>query len=160
MNYIIRKMDTAEYPLLKDFCYESIFVPEGEPLPPKSVVEHPLMQVYYVDFGSEKHDIAFVAETHGKIVGAVWVRIMDDFGHIDNDTPSFAIAVHKEYRDKGIGTMLMKRMLTKLQARGYKQASLSCQKANRVVVLYRRLGFRVIHENEEEFIMAISLCGL
>lgn len=160
MNFIVRRMDTAEYPLLKDFCYESIFVPEGEPLPPKSVVEHPLMQVYYADFRSEKHDIAFVAETDGNIVGAVWVRIMDDFGHIDNDTPSFAIAVHKEYRGMGIGTALMERMLTELQTRGYQQASLSCQKANRAVELYRRLGFRVIRETDEEFIMAVSLCDL
>lgn len=153
MSYIVREMATTEYPLLKEFCYESIFVPEGEPIPPRSVVEHPLMQVYYVDFGSEKHDIAFVAETHGKIVGAVWVRIMDDFGHIDDDIPSFAIAVYKEYRGKGIGTALMKRMLTELQTYGYKQASLSCQKANRAVDLYRRLGFRVIRETEEEYIM-------
>lgn len=156
MNYIIRKMDAAEYPLLKEFCYESIFVPEGEPIPPRSVVEHPLMQVYYAGFGSEKHDIAFVAETDGNIVGAVWVRIMDDFGHIDNDTPSFAIAVHMEYRGKGIGTALMKRMLTELQACGYKQASLSCQKANRAVDLYRQLGFRVVRETEEEYIMVIN----
>ncbi len=160
MNFIVRRMDTAEYPLLKDFCYESIFVPEGEPTPPKSVVEHPLMQVYYANFGSEKHDIAFVAEVDGKIVGAVWVRIMDDFGHIDNDTPSFAIAVYEEYRGKGIGTALMKRMLDELCTCGYKQASLSCQKANRAVELYRRLGFRGVRENEEEFIMAVSLCDL
>ena len=156
MNFIVRKMDAAEYPLLKDFCYESIFVPEGEPTPPKSVVEHPLMQVYYADFGSEKHDIAFVAETDGNIVGAVWVRIMDDFGHIDDDTPSFAIAVHTKYRGMGIGTAQMERMLTELQTRGYKQASLSCQKANRAVKLYRRLGFRVIRETEEEHIMVIN----
>ncbi len=128
-------------------------------MPPKSVVEYPLMQVYYVGFGSEKHDIAFVAEMDGNIVGTVWVRIMDDFGHIDDDTPSFAIAVHKEYRNKGIGMTLMKRMLTELQARGYKQASLSCQKANRAVDLYRRLGFRIVRENEEEYIMSISLCN-
>ncbi len=156
MNYIIREMDTTEYPLLKDFCYESIFVPEGEPMPPKSVVEHPLMQVYYAGFGLEKHDIAFVAVTDGKIVGAVWVRIMDDFGHIDDDTPSFAIAVHKEYRGKGIGTALMKRMFDELRTCGYKQASLSCQKANRAVDLYRRLDFRVIRETEEEYIMVIN----
>lgn len=156
MNFRIREMKKTEYTLLKDFCYESIFVPKGEPMPPRSVVEHPLMQVYYADFGSEKHDIAFVAEMAGKIVGAVWVRIMDDFGHIDDDTPSFAIAVYKEYRGKGIGMALMQRMLGKLHTCGYQQASLSCQKANRAVKLYQRLGFRVVRENEEEYIMVID----
>ena len=39
MEYIIREMWETEYPLLKDFCYESIFIPEGEGVPPKSIVD-------------------------------------------------------------------------------------------------------------------------
>lgn len=31
-------------------------------------------------------------------IGAVWTRIMDDYGHVDDDTPSFAISLYKEYR--------------------------------------------------------------
>lgn len=49
------------------------------------------MQVYIADFGKKKDDIGLVAEVDEKAVGAVWVRIMNDYGHIDNDTPSFAI---------------------------------------------------------------------
>ena len=41
-------------------------------------------------FGTRDGDICFVAESDGVIVGAVWVRIMDDYGHIDDKTPSFA----------------------------------------------------------------------
>ena len=26
------------------------------------------------------------------------MRIMDDYGHIDNDTPSFAFSLYKDYR--------------------------------------------------------------
>ena len=47
--------------------------------------------------------------------GAVWVRIMNDYGHIDDETPSFAISLLKEYRGNGIGTELMKRMLAELK---------------------------------------------
>ena len=49
-------------------------------------------------FGESKDDWGFVAEVDGKIVGAVWVRIMNDYGHIDNGTPSLAISLYKEYR--------------------------------------------------------------
>ena len=63
------------------------------------------MQVYITDFG-KKEDIGLVAEIDKKIVGAVWVRIMDDYGHIDNDTPSFAISLYKDYRGFEIGTDL------------------------------------------------------
>lgn len=150
---IIREMQRAEYPLLKDFLYEAIFVPVGVEPPQKSIIDRPELQVYISEFGKSKHDIALVADIDGKIVGAVWVRIMNDYGHIDDKTPSFAIAVYKEYRGKGIGTALMEEMLTILKQRGYKQTSLSVQKANFAAKMYLKLGFEVVGENEEEYLM-------
>ena len=44
--------------------------------------------MYVEDFGNRTGDICFVAEVDESVVGAVWVRIMDDYGHIDNETPS------------------------------------------------------------------------
>ena len=41
-----------------------------------------------------------------KPMNAVWVHIMNDYGHIDNNTPSFAISLHKDYRGLGISTDL------------------------------------------------------
>ena len=98
-----------------------------------------------------------VAEVDKKVVGAVWVRIMDDYGHIDNDTPSFAISLCKDYRGFGIGTYLMKEMLRILKDGGYKQASLAVQKANYAVRMYQKTGFEIVDENGEEYIM---LCRL
>ena len=72
-------------------------------------------------------------EIKEKIVGAVWVRIMNDYGHIDDETPSFAMSLYEEYRNLGIGTALMGAMLQFLREKGYKQASLSVQKANYAV---------------------------
>ena len=47
----------------------------------------------------------------GKIVGAVWVCIMNDYGYIDDETPSFAMSLYEEYRNLGIGTALMRDIL-------------------------------------------------
>ena len=33
------------------------------------------------------------------IVGAVWSRIMKDYGHIGDDTPSLAISLYQEFSD-------------------------------------------------------------
>ena len=99
----------------------------------------------------------FVAEIKEKIVGAVWVRIMNDYGHIDDETPSFAMSLYEEYRDLGIGTALMGAMLQFLKEKGYKQASLSVQKINYAVRMYRKAGFEIIDENEEEYIMFCKL---
>ena len=143
--------------MLKEFLYEAIFVPEGVPAPPKSIINQPELQVYIADFGREKDDIGLIAEVDKKAVGAVWVRIMEDYGHINNDTPSFAISLYKGYRGFGIGTALMKEMLCILKNRGYKQASLAVQKANYAVRMYLKTGFEIVNENEEEYIM---LCRL
>lgn len=157
MNCKIRKILEEEVNLLQDFLYEAIFVPEGMPAPPKSIINQPELQVYITDFGKRKDDIGLVAEVDKKVVGAVWVRIMNDYGHIDNDTPSFAISLYKDYRGFGIGTDLMEEMLCILKDRGYKQASLAVQKANYAVRMYQKTGFEIVDENEEEYIM---LCRL
>ena len=154
---IIREIKQAAYPLLENFLYEAIFIPDGVEPPPKSIIYRPELQVYISEFGKSKHDIALVADINGKIVGAVWVRIMNDYGHIDDKTPSFAISVYKEYRGKGIGTALMSEMLAILKKRGYKQASLSVQKKNFAAEMYRKLGFKIIDENEEEYLMVKKL---
>lgn len=156
MDYQIREIRKSEYPILSDFLYEAIFIPEGMEKPPKSIIQQPELQEYIADFG-KADDWCLVAETNGKIVGAVWVRIMNDYGHIDDETPSFAISLYEEYRHLGIGTALMREMLKLLKDRGYKQTSLSVQKANYAVNMYRKVGFEVISENEEEYIMVCKL---
>ncbi len=157
MNYIIRELSEDEYGLLENFLYEAIFVPEGIPAPPKSIVRQPELQIYIKDFGGNKDDLCLVAEADGKVLGAVWVRIMEDYGHIDDETPSFAISLYKKYRGQGIGTDLMQNMLCVLRKRGYRQASLSVQKANYAVKMYQKLGFEIVRENREEYIMVCRL---
>ena len=157
MNYTIRQIYKSEYPLLNDFLYEAIFIPDGVTPPPKSIINSPELQVYVKGFGEQPHDTALVAESEGKVVGAVWVRVMNDYGHIDDDTPSFAISLYKEYRGIGIGTALMSAMLDVLKKNGYKRASLAVQKANYALKLYLKAGFEIIDENEEEYIMLIRL---
>lgn len=157
MKYTIRHLAPAEYPLLEDFLYNAIFIPDGVSPPPREIVKQPELQLYIKDFGKKPADIALCAEADSKVVGAVWVRIMEDYGHIDDNTPSFAISLYKEYRSLGIGTALMSKMLEELKNAGFAQASLAVQKANYAVKMYRKVGFETVGENDEEFIM---LCRL
>ena len=102
-------------------------------------------------------DNCLLAEVDGKVVGAVWTRIMNDYGHVDDKTPSFAISLYKDYRGRGIGTDMMRRMLELLKEEGWKRASLAVQKANYAVMMYENVGFRTVDENTEEFIMVCDL---
>lgn len=157
MNTNIREIKNTEYALLDDFLYEAIFISEGVEAPPREIIYAPELQIYVENFGSRDGDICFVAEAAGKVIGAVWVRIMDDYGHVEDGIPSFAISLYREYRGLGIGTAMMKRMLTELKARGYQKTSLAVQKANYAVKMYQNVGFEIVDENEEEYIMVCVL---
>ena len=78
---------------------------------------------------------------------------MNDYGHIDDETPSLAIALYKEYRGKGIGTALMKAVIGAYSQAGHKRLSLAVQKANYAVKMYEKVGFKTVSENDEEYIM-------
>ena len=157
MNYITRELKKDETYLLNDFLYEAIFLPDGTQAPPKSIINSPDLQVYISDFGNSIDDRSLVAEIGGKVIGAVWVRIMNDYGHVDENTPSFAISLYKEFRGLGIGTDLMRKMLLLLKENGYEQTSLAVQKANYAVEMYQNVGFEIVDENEEEYIMICKL---
>lgn len=156
-DFVIREMRKEEYPLLEDFLYEAIFIPKGTQKPPRDIIKNEELQVYVKDFGTKKDDYCLVAEYDHKIVGACWTRIMNDYGHIDSDTPSFAISLYEEYRGNGMGTGLMKSMLKLLKKEGYGRASLSVQKDNYAVKMYQNIGFKIVDENREEYIMVCYL---
>ena len=157
MKYTIREIQVQEYPLLEDFLYEAIFIPEGAKAPPKSVIYEPIVWRTIDNFGTLDDDYCIVADVDGKPVGAVWVRITDQYGHIDDETPSFSISLYPKYRNLGIGTAMMRAMLKYLKNSGYKRASLSVQKENYAVKMYQAVGFKIIDENEEEWIMIHDL---
>ena len=157
MDYIIREINEEEIKLLDRFLYLAIYVHKGEVPPPFGIIYKPELQVYVENLGKEDDDHILIAEADDKIVGAVWVRIMDDYGHIDDETPSLIISVEKEYRGKGIGRSLLSSMLSLLSKYGYKAVSLSCQKENYAVSLYKSLGFEIIKDIDEEYIMRKNL---
>ncbi|MDQ2085046.1 GNAT family N-acetyltransferase [Herbivorax sp. ANBcel31] len=155
-EYIIREIKDSEIYLLKDFIYEAIFQKDEDTPLPKSVINQPDVRVYIEDFG-KPDDLCLVAEIDGKVVGAVWTRILSGevkgYGNIDDKTPEFAVSLYKGYRGKGIGTALMKSMLKLLKDCGYKKTSLAVQKDNYAVKMYKNVGFEVVKEIEEEYLM-------
>lgn len=51
----------------------------------------------------------------------------------------------------------MRAMLAKLKELGYAQTSLAVQKDNYAVKMYSQVGFEIIDENQEEYIMICKL---
>lgn len=157
MEYIIRELQVSEYPLLKEFLYQAIFQRDPNHLIPRSVLDDPEVNVYIQNFGNSKEDYCLCAESDNRVIGAVWVRNIDGFGSIDDRTPEFAISIAPDYRGFGIGTALMQEMLIKLKKIGYTKTSLAVQKDNYALKMYEKVGFEIIDENQEEYIMICRL---
>jgi RimJ/RimL family protein N-acetyltransferase len=156
-----RSFSQDDFPLLEDLLYEVVFQPEGaEPLP-RDIIKKPDIDVYIRDFGKKQGDFCLFAELNGEIVGGAWLRILDGeikgFGNIDSETPELAIAVFKKYRHWGIGTGLLHDIIDLMfNNSDYKQISLSVNKANYAVQMYKKFGFEMVRENEQDYIMALK----
>jgi len=146
INAKVRIMQESDYGCLNELLYQAIYVPEGATSPPRAVINKPEIFVYIKNFGIQSGDLGVVAEQNGQVIGAAWTRIISAFGHIDNETPELAMSVLPEFRGYGIGTKLMKKLFEVLRNSGYKQTSLSVQKDNPAVRLYRRLGYKILGE--------------
>ena len=154
---IVRPLRKGEEPLLTEFLYEAIWRGAGQPPVPRTVLQQPALWRYVAGFGSRPDDRCLVAEAGGCVVGAVWVRCIRGFGHIADGVPECVLAVYDGYRGRGIGTALLRGMLRRLRCERYDRISLSVQKANPAVNLYRREGFSVVAETDEEYVMVCPL---
>jgi GNAT superfamily N-acetyltransferase len=113
---VFKSMDSADEAILKEMLFECIYLPEVEKKNlSKEILEHPDLKKYYTGWGREE-DIAIVAyiEAVG-IIGCAWGRLFNleqkGYGFIHEDIPEISIALNSRYRNKGIGTRLLKKLI-------------------------------------------------
>ncbi len=162
INAKVRTMRTSDYTCLPEFLYQAIFISEGVEPPPRSIINDTEIFVYIKDFGTQSGDLGVVAEQNGQIIGAAWTRIIHAHGHINDEAPILAISILPEFRGYGIGTKLMNKLFKVLMENSYVQTSLSVQKDNPALRLYKRLGYRIVeekldHVGNADFIMIKDL---
>jgi ribosomal protein S18 acetylase RimI-like enzyme len=159
----IKPLRAADAGLLEEFTYLAIFVPDGTAPPPRDVVlTEPGLRNYWQDFGG-RDDHGVAAIMNGQAVGAAWSRLLTGqppgYGNIDADTPELGVAVVPGMRGRGIGGVLLDNLFAHLVAVGCPRISLSVQRENPAVRLYRRAGFVTVRDNGEDRIMVKTLAG-
>lgn len=142
---IIRNLKKKELEFLKDMLYESIYIPENIKNK-EELLNSPSIKKYYKDWGKEGDTALIAIDKNNQAVGAVWYRLFDEsnkgYGFVNNRTPELGIAVTKEARGLGIGTLLMKKIIQQAKEDGYKSLSLSVDPKNTSAVhIYRKLDF-------------------
>ena len=147
----IRLLQKNEIPFLKEMLYVALYVREGQPSFPRSILESPEIAKYIVDWGSKKGDLAIVAEIEGELVAAIWGRVFTaeekSYGFIDEQTPEIGMAVKEGFRGQGIGTRLIMEASKEYHRLVYQALSLSVDKENPAIKLYERMGFEFFEES-------------
>ena len=93
---------------------------------------------FYGELNFNRFAHYFVAETNQKIVGYIGSWFFKDFVHITN------VAVHPDFRKKGIGTRLMNYIIDLAKGRKVKKVVLEVRISNGIAQkLYKNLGFRI-----------------
>jgi len=160
MIAIIREIKQYELSFLEEMLYEAIFIPERTKKLPKDIIKHPELLRYIKNFG-QSSDLCFMAEIHGHLIGAIWTRVFNEnekgCGFVNNETPELSMAVFDQYRQKGIGTMLLKKIIEKLLKLNYSQISLSVDKHNYAYGFYKKHGFVDYSSTEKSVTMTKRL---
>ena len=103
-----------------------------------------------------------VALSDNKPIGAVWYRLFDEtdkgYGFVDSETPELGIAILPDFRQQGIGAILMKEIIQQARFDGYKSLSLSVDPDNHLAVrLYEKLGFEYCGMSGTSLTMKLTL---
>lgn len=161
MNPLFRELKKDETTFLKEMLFEAIFVEQGKPGLPKSIIDDPSLSKYIEDFGMRNGDRCVVAVVQGELVGACWGRLFSrenaGYGFVNEITPELSIAIHAPYRNRGIGAELMKRLIDYYRIQGVESVSLSVDKQNPAFRLYERMDFVIMNETEKSAVMKLDL---
>jgi ribosomal protein S18 acetylase RimI-like enzyme len=99
----------------------------------------------YVEGWGRRGDAGVVAIDGERRVGAAWYRLFTSrqpgYGFVDERTPELTVGVVESARGKGVGTDLVRVLLTTAREAGFEAISLSVEPDNPAVRLYERAGF-------------------
>jgi len=160
-HHELRALALTDAPVLWDMLYQAIYVPEGQPPPPRDIIHAPTLAVYAQGWG-RPGDLGYAAlsPTTGSVVGAAWSRLFPrdapGYGFVDVDTPELSVALLPDHRGQGIGSRLLARLLGRARE-DHPAISLSVDRGNRAWALYQRLGFREIARHGTSRVMVKRL---
>ena len=131
---------------------ESMLVESVNWLPDRNLTKERILAEmgHYVAGWPRPTDLGVIAlDPDGRPIGAAWLRYHDaeqaGYGFVAADVPELSIAVAARWRGQGVGRAL----LHELHARRTGPISLSVERANPAIELYRSEGYRTVSSGRD-----------
>ncbi|SIT77644.1 GNAT family N-acetyltransferase [Microbacterium sp. RU33B] len=146
-TFTVRPAGQADGSFLGDMVVEAANWSQGGVRPRHEVLTHP-DHSRYVSGWMRSSDAGFVAlDAHGEPVGAAWYRMFPrtdpGFAYVGTGVPELIIGVRPIWRAHGVGRALLQSLCDHARAQGFARLSLSVERGNFAVSLYRSEGFAV-----------------
>ena len=147
--------------IIKDLLFEAFFWNPNFTRPDKDkFFENPEINKLISDWGRHGDKIIF-AEENDQILGAIWFRLWTEnnhsYGFISSETPELGMAVFPDYRSKGLGRILIKKLIGSAKTDKFKAISLSVAPDNYARRLYESEGFRKVGESGTSWTYKLDL---
>jgi GNAT superfamily N-acetyltransferase len=137
-------LTAADGPFLWEMLYLALYVPEGQPPPPRDMVGEPDLARYVRGWG-RPGDWGLLALDGEKPVGAIWLREWrgreKGYGFVAPEIPELSIALLPGFRNRGLGRRMIETVIAAARER-HPGLSLSVVEDSPARRLYERLGFR------------------
>jgi ribosomal protein S18 acetylase RimI-like enzyme len=113
---------------------------------------------HYTVVVPERGDFGYVAEHSTEVIGLVWAQNLPPedpgYGFLAGDTPEVSLWVRADWRGRGLGRALLRRVQHGARAREVPRLSLSVEADNYAKKLYLAEGFREVPGREADGVMA------
>jgi GNAT superfamily N-acetyltransferase len=146
-SFSVRPAGQADGAFLGDMVVEAANRRPGAARPKHQVMTAP-EHSRYVSGWKRPSDAGFIAvDATGEPIGAAWYRLLPrsdpGLGYVGTGVPELIIGVRPIWRAHGVGRTLLQALAQQARADGYARLSLSVERGNFAVTLYRSEGFAV-----------------
>ncbi len=158
---LLRKSKSSDMSFLREMLYQSVYwraIANQNPPPYTEALADPQVNKALADWRESAGDLGVVALHDSVPVGAAWYRFWTDEnnirGYIEQSTPSLVIAVHIDFRDRGIGKQMLEWLVEYAITQGIEKMSLMVAKDNKAIHLYRKCGF-IVHADRGDSVLML-----
>jgi GNAT superfamily N-acetyltransferase len=117
---------------------------------------------HYVAGWPRAGDIGSVAvAADGSTIGACWLRLLTaadpGYGFVGTGVPELTLGVNAAWRSRGVGRALVQAVVAQAREAGFARISLSCERGNFAIQLYRDEGFVTVESGPDADTMVRTL---
>lgn len=159
--WTLRPLDGSEEDLrfLAAMLYEAATWRHGERRAPAEVLADPAIARYAADWGREGDFGVVAVPGENERLGVAWYRFFSaaepGYGFVAEHIPELSVAVRKGWRGRGVGTSLLEEIIRHAFAEKL-SLSLSVERDNPALRLYRRLGVEVLSEEDGALVLLLE----